>query len=744
MKKQIHLIFMALAVVFISHGAFSQVLVSDIPAATADPSAMLDVQSTSKGFLFPRMTLAQRTILDGLGPATSMIIYQTNSTPGFYYNTGTPASPIWEKLTDGSTPAGYWTQVGSDIYYNTGNVGVGTTTPGADLDVNGAIWAVDSIAVSGRPGRLFINGESNYAPMIRWAYEGTEMFYHDIWGVASNPYWSMSSTSYKDFWMIAPTGRLWHDYQGTTSAHVLKTDAESRALSIENTQHLGNARGIQVSMSSTSNPSGIIAVGGWSYGLGTGVYGMNVSFVDPVPPNPQYGNYGHVGSQFHGMYGQHYPSENRGSLGASGYGAYGRSGETDYHWGALGMDGTSSDWGVYGAEGNAASPNFGGIGNTNYGVYGEYGAEDFFGALGTSTSAVYGQLGISSSNLSPGDYAIRGVGNQNSGEAGNGYGYNSTIGGVVGFNQQGTTYSFGVAGYTQNQSVRSGAIIGASSFQWGSLGYRSSASANYGGYFTNAIGTGAGKSSTEPSSSIGIGVYGDLFGATINGNVYGLYAEGENYGIYAHGDMYRTGADVHLQQDNNGQNNVMYTLVSTEMTVQTYGVGQMQNGKSKINFDDAFANVVSSTEPIVVTITPIGQTNGVYLDKVDGKGFSVAENNDGKSNVQYSWIAIGKRKGYENMSLPADVIASDYTEKIQRGLVNDGDPNAQGEGLYYQNGMLRNGQLMLSRSNENTIEFKPSVKMEHFVVDETIEAQSKLPMLEEAKENKDKKDEIKK
>ena len=90
------------------------------------------------------------------------------------------------------------------------------------------------------------------------------------------------------------------------------------------------------------------------------------------------------------------------------------------------------------------------------------------------------------------------------------------------------------------------------------------------------------------------------------------------------------------------------------------------------------------------------------LEKVDEDVFTVLENNDGKSNVQFSWIAIGKRKGFENMSLPAEVIASDYSLKIQKGLHNDNDITTDGEGLYYQNGVLIKGQAPQTISGSNT------------------------------------------
>lgn len=61
-----------------------------------DGSAMLDVVSTSKGLLIPRMTEAQRTSISN--PATSLVVYQTNNDAGFYFNAGTPGTPSWIKL----------------------------------------------------------------------------------------------------------------------------------------------------------------------------------------------------------------------------------------------------------------------------------------------------------------------------------------------------------------------------------------------------------------------------------------------------------------------------------------------------------------------------------------------------------------------------------------------------------------------------------------------------------------------
>ncbi len=130
MKKLIFSIILILG--FINVYAQGGVGINDDSTAP-DNSAMLDVKSTDKGLLTPRMTETQRNAI--ASPATGLLIYQTDTTPGFYYYDGTAWSPLAP-----SGGGGDWETNGNDTYNtNTGNVGIGTTTPnGAQLNVHGS------------------------------------------------------------------------------------------------------------------------------------------------------------------------------------------------------------------------------------------------------------------------------------------------------------------------------------------------------------------------------------------------------------------------------------------------------------------------------------------------------------------------------------------------------------------------------------------------------------------------------
>src|SRR6186713_2664937 len=72
-----------------------------IGTTTPDPSAQLDITSTAKGLLVPRMLSSQRTAITS--PAIGLIVFQTDETAGFYYNAGTPISPNWVILLNGGS-----------------------------------------------------------------------------------------------------------------------------------------------------------------------------------------------------------------------------------------------------------------------------------------------------------------------------------------------------------------------------------------------------------------------------------------------------------------------------------------------------------------------------------------------------------------------------------------------------------------------------------------------------------------
>jgi hypothetical protein len=113
--------------------AYSQ---TGIGTTTPNASAKLEIASTDKGLLIPRMTASQRVAI--VTPANGLLVYQTDSETGFYVNTGTSASPVWTRVNSN------WTRSGSDIAYTTGNI----STTGALTGGNSSTSSISGFAAN--------------------------------------------------------------------------------------------------------------------------------------------------------------------------------------------------------------------------------------------------------------------------------------------------------------------------------------------------------------------------------------------------------------------------------------------------------------------------------------------------------------------------------------------------------------------------------------------------------------------
>lgn len=343
----------------------------------------------------------------------------------------------------------------------------------------------------------------------------------------------------------------------------------------------------------------------------------------------------------------------------------------------------------------------GSLGTSAYGVYGQYDT-DRTGYIGGEDYTIYAKreltgnyAGYFSHSGAPSDYvrqfAINASMTNSLLNDGSGYlflGENS--GGIRSLNSYGARYTFGVAAWNYNDDNRCGGVLGcqANATHWGALGYKDSGSNPYGGYFTSNT-TGTGKSTSGPTAEgIGIGAWGGLMGADIHGGVYGIYAEGENFALYTNGAIYADGPVVQLQDGGGRDRTALYSSTSTQMTVMTSGQGRLTDGKCAIAFDEDFRNVISQDMPLVITVTPMGPTNGVYVMTSGINGFSVEENNDGESECMFSYIVIGQRAGYEQPQLAGEVISGTFDTSIRQGLHDDSDTQTEGKGLYYQGGRL--------------------------------------------------------
>jgi hypothetical protein len=125
-----------------------------IGTTTPNASAQLDVSSTTKGLLAPRMTFAQRNAI--VSPAPGLLVYQTDLVAGFYYYKDQAGG--WQQITTGTIPSSLWNTFGAtnNIYNSnlSGNVGIGMIPVSYKLSVDGDLF------VKGTPSTIRVFGET--------------------------------------------------------------------------------------------------------------------------------------------------------------------------------------------------------------------------------------------------------------------------------------------------------------------------------------------------------------------------------------------------------------------------------------------------------------------------------------------------------------------------------------------------------------------------------------------------------
>lgn len=115
----------AMAIILFSYNGYSQNGVAiNTTNAASHSSAILDVSSTSKGALMPRMTAAGRAAI--ASPATGLTVYQTDGTAGYYYYNGT----AWIRMGSVADMSGI-------LPVSNGGTGAGSLTANGVLYGNG-------------------------------------------------------------------------------------------------------------------------------------------------------------------------------------------------------------------------------------------------------------------------------------------------------------------------------------------------------------------------------------------------------------------------------------------------------------------------------------------------------------------------------------------------------------------------------------------------------------------------------
>ena len=329
-------------------------------------------------------------------------------------------------------------------------------------------------------------------------------------------------------------------------------------------------------------------------------------------------------------------------------------------------------------------------------IYGEFDSDLI--RINGKTEGIYTQLTANGDGQS----TIFGYRTRDSQNDGTGYGRTTTNRAVGGYNLWGDLYTFGVTGHSDNDFTRTGGVLGSitGGTYWSSLGYKNSGGIAYGVYATAVLATGAGRfSQPQKNFSIGGGFYGGMIGSWSKGNIIGQVSSGTMFASYNSGDEYTTGKQIELV-DTGSQKTAAYTVTSTESIVYKKGKTTLTNGTARVDFDKNYLALLG--EIPVVTITPLGQCNGLFIESIDQNGFTIKELNNGTSNVAISWIAVGDRIDAKQNKLPKAVLEKDFDNNINEVMFNENNKTETAKAIWFDGTNIQFGQLPSEFIEKNT------------------------------------------
>ena len=270
--------------------------------------------------------------------------------------------------------------------------------------------------------------------------------------------------------------------------------------------------------------------------------------------------------------------------------------------------------------------------------------------------------------------------------------------GVYGDATSAGSYKFGVYG-TGGTSFRSGGVMGYNyGLALGALGYYANSGLDYSvygfgiAYFTGAAGGKGEKSNSilpDVNTNIGIGIYGGMMGGWFRGLAYGTHVKGEIYSMYIDGKTYANAPITQLIETENNRQPV-YSTSAMKVEISDRGKANLNAGEMYVPFTQEFKNTISADpNELTITVSPMGNSNGVYISSYDANGFTVKENNSGASNVAFTWIAIGTRKNYETMDHNAQILDKTFDQKMEGVMYNDNNTTGTPQTMWWDGTQMR-------------------------------------------------------
>jgi hypothetical protein len=560
---------------------YAQVAIND-DQSQPDISAMLDVKSSSRGLLAPRMSFSEMQTI--FSPAQGLMVFCT-STGQFYINSGTPAVPKWYPFLQLPHAGTYSSTTTIMDLTNTGPAGAVALTLTDEVNPFDAFQAQTS--GTGQAARFRQLNPLNLSAVL------------SAEGISGNAITAFNASS--------THATLWLQNAGNSTG-IYNQAAGGNAM------FASNASPSFYTIWAENDATGPVM--GLSGSAGFGLYAENSSDSNSTIYATNRGSFTAFATQ--ALAGHAIFAEN---LSPVNYTIYAKNNSTGP---VLGLNCAAGN-GIY-AENTS---------NNNSTVYTKNN-----GSFTTLATIAAGGNALYAENESSGNYTIWAQNNADGPALGLTSGIGNTLFAQNSSNSKATVYASNNGTYTTLAAVATSgnAIYSSNSSNLYSTFYAK----NNASEGSNAVY--AENSSTYPAIfGNNLKTSGDRSGGYFScGTAYawvGAVFSGTSYKITG------TGSVATIASAPSGEKVSMFCPESPEILLSDHGTGMLHHGRCHITLDPVFSNNITVEElhPLKVFIQVEGDCKGVYVTKKSASGFDVIELMGGTSDIPFSWSVIASR-----------------------------------------------------------------------------------------------------
>jgi hypothetical protein len=211
---------------------------------------------------------------------------------------------------------------------------------------------------------------------------------------------------------------------------------------------------------------------------------------------------------------------------------------------------------------------------------------------------------------------------------------------------------------------------------------------------------------------IGLGIYGGVMGGWVKGLVYGTNFSGDKYGIYVHGNTVTNSKYVQLNTSASADVRIA-SYATTALTNELSSKGKISliNGQATVTFDNRLIELCDLNS-LVITATPMGNCNGVYIDNITEEGFVIKELNNGMHNVLVSFIISGTLKQSSEFT-ENEILNNQYETNMNGVMHNDYDNSTDALPIWYDGQNVRHDPVPRKGNSEGTEENKKLARQKY-------------------------------